>query len=188
MSEPDRVDRVILRLPVVRGAVFLLFLSAAWAVGYDYAKGYRMRAAVALAAMLLSFLALAWTFKGRVPRDSGAIPKEPARAGDAAVTPHPGWPRHLFTIEQDKALHTIRAVLALRASRSDAPQAIWRREIQQLGDYVEERCGALSLPVPNDLREKVMWADRQSLMAKDYAGAMAGHLAKVIEASGIPSE
>ncbi len=184
MAESERVDRVILRLPAVRGALFLLFLCAAWGVGYEYARGYGLQAAVALAAMLISFLTLAWTFKGRSAPGQEPLAQDRAQEGGRAPEAAPGWPRHLFKIEQDKALHTVRGILAQRASRSEAPQAIWRREMQQIAGYVEERCSALALPVPVDLGDKVMWADRQSLMAKDYADAMAAHLARIIESSG----
>ncbi len=186
MTESDRVDRVILRLPAVRGGLFLLFLCAAWAVGYEYARGYGLQAAVALAAMLGSFLTLAWTFKGRTGH--APLADEPRRRAARTPNTSAAWPRHLFKIERDKALHTIRSVLAQRASCSEAPQAIWQREMRQFVDYVEGRCGALALPVPGDLGEKVMWADRQSLMAKDYAEAMAVQLARIIEGSGAPSD
>ena len=182
MPEPGRMDRTILRLPLIRGAVFLLFVSSAWAVGYDFARGYRYQSAVALIVMLSCFLLLAWTFRD---------PLGGPRAFDEPLpedTPPPGasrsWPKHLFKIEQDKALHRVQSVLSQRADRPEAPLAIWRREMDDLQDYVKDRCGALGMPCPPDLEDRVIWSDRQSLLAKDYASSMALHLARIVERAG----
>ncbi len=182
MPEPGRMDRTILRLPVIRGAVFLLFVSSAWAVGYDFARGYRYQSAIALIVMLSCFLLLAWTFRGD-PGTQCTIDEALPKRTPPPIATRP-WPKHLFKIEQDKALHAVQSVLTRRADRLEAPLATWRREMEDFEEYVRDRCGALGTPCPPDLGERVIWSDRQSLLAGDYASSMALHLARIVERAG----
>lgn len=74
-------------------------------------------------------------------------------------------------------------MLSRRGDKSEAPQAIWREEMNAYEDYVKGRCRALGASLPADIAERVAWADRQSLLARDYASAMSSHLARMIESA-----
>ena len=183
MPEPGRMDRTILRLPVIRGAVFLLFVSSAWAVGIRIRQGLQVpvRHCSHCHAFLLSAPCL--DLQGPPGRAAHHAMRLFRNGAPRAGTFRP-WPRHFFKIEQDKAFHAVQSVLTHRADRSEAPLTIWRREMDDLQEYVRDRCVALGIACPADLGERVIWSDRQSLLARDYASSMALHLARIVERAG----
>jgi hypothetical protein len=110
-----------------------------------------------------------------------AAREEPGRGRGDARGRRERWPIQARKIERDKALYAVSLVLSRRPVRSGSARQIWSEEIDAFEAYLSHRFEELSIPVPQDLRDKILKADREASGRRDYAESMALQFVTILE-------